>query len=106
MIRVYLNVFLVQLIQFSNTIKYTPVSMHLLQHSPLCWQWGCLHSGKAACAIREFIEAFGGKLFNFMLFNLGFYALFTPPPSPALPSVMFAMEFVGQLKVACACARV
>ena len=52
--------------------------------------------------------AFGGKLFKFLLFSLGFLCFFTPPP-PCVsmhlfttPSVILAMGFVGQEKVACA----
>ena len=50
--------------------------------------------------------AFGGKLFKFLLFSLGFLCFFTPPCVSmhlfTTPSVILAMGFVGQEKVACA----
>ena len=57
-----------------------------------------------------FTEAFGGKLFNFMLLSLGFLFLFPSPSTPlrfhpfvAIHSIMLAIGSVGQLrKVACA----
>ena len=57
-----------------------------------------------------FTEAFGGKLFNFMLLSLGFLFLFRSPSTPlrfhpfaAIHSIMLSIGSVGQLrKVACA----
>ena len=52
-------------------------------------------------------EAFGEKLFNFMLFNLGYLVICHPTPLRsyaffAMHSVMLEMGYVGQGKLACA----
>ena len=52
-------------------------------------------------------EAFGEKLFNFMLFSLRYLVLCHPTPLcshafVAMHSIMFAMGSVGQEKLACA----
>ena len=52
-------------------------------------------------------EAFGEKLFNFMLFSFRYLVLCQPTPLRsyalvAMQSIMLAMGFVGQEKFACA----
>ena len=52
-------------------------------------------------------EAFGEKLFNFMLFNLGYLVICHPIPLRphafvAMQSIMLEMGSVGQGKLACA----
>ena len=50
-------------------------------------------------------EAFGEKLFNFILFSLGFLVICHPIPVRshafvAMQSIMLEMGFVGQVKLA------
>ena len=52
-------------------------------------------------------EAFGEKLFNFMLFSLGYLVICHPTPLRshafvAMQSIMFEMGSVDQGKLACA----
>ena len=55
---------------------------------------------------KGLIEAFGDKLFNFILFSFGYLVLYHPTPLPphafvAMQSIMSAMGSVGQGKLAC-----
>ena len=56
---------------------------------------------------KGFNEAFGEKLFNFMLFTFGYLVLCHPTPLcshafDAMQSIMLEMGSVGQGKLACA----
>ena len=52
-------------------------------------------------------EAFGEKLFNFILFSFGYLVIYHPTPLRshafvAMQSIMLEMGSVGQAKLACA----
>ena len=59
--------------------------------------------------IKGLNEAFGEKLFNFMLFTFGYLVFCHPTPPPlrshafdAMQSIMLEMGSVGQGELACA----